>query len=186
MRKLLLVLAFAGIAMAAEGPAKEEEPSFLLEKWVNFSILAAGLGYVAVKSIGPAFKAKRQAIADGMEEGQRRAEEAAARAAEIEKKMAGLQEDVEALRVEAKASMQAEADRLGAETAERIAKISRAADQEIASAAKTARQELKKTAAELALQLAQQKVAACMDESTQTALVRRFAQGLGSRRGLNQ
>ncbi len=187
MRKLLLLLAFAGLALAAEeGAGEKKEGEFLFEKWVNFAILAGGLGYVAVKAGGPAFRAKKLEITASMEESRRRAEAAAERAAEVDRRMAGLQADVEALRAGAGVEMQAEAERIGAETAQKMVKMGQASEQEIASAAKAARQEVKAAAALLALDLARQKVAARMDGPTQAALVQRFTRSLDSPQHLSQ
>jgi F-type H+-transporting ATPase subunit b len=187
MRKLWLLLAFAGLAMAAEeGAGKKPEGDFLLEKWVNFAILAGGLGYVAVKQGGPVFRARKLEITESLEVSRRRAEAAAERAADVDRRMAGLQADVEALRAEALVGMQAEGERIGAETAEKMVKLGQANEQEIASATKAARQEVKAAAAVLALDLARQKVVARMDEPTQSALVSRFARGLDSPQRLSQ
>jgi F-type H+-transporting ATPase subunit b len=116
----------------------------------------------------------------------RRAEAAAERAAEVDRRMAGLQADVEALRAEALVGMQAEGQRIGAETAEKMVKLGQANEQEIASVTKAARQGVKAAAAVLALDLARQKVVARMDEPTQSALVSRFARGLDSPQRLSQ
>jgi len=188
MRKYLLFLTLAGVALAAEKGAagKENENEFLLEKWVNFAILAGGLGYVAVKTGGPAFRAQKLEITQRMEEGARRAEAAAAKAAEVDRRMAGLQADVEVLKAKAQGEMQAEAERIRAQTAETMAKIGRAAEQEIASLTKAARQEVKATAALLALDLARQKVAARMDEPTEAALLKRFVRDLDRAQGLSR
>lgn len=186
MRKLLLMFVFAGVALAAEEGSTKEEPSYLLEKWVNFAILAGGLGFVAVKAGGPAFRAKKLQILEVMEEGARRAEDAAARAAEVERKLAGLPADVEAMGANARRAMEAEAQRIGEETKQKLAKIGHATELEIASAAKAAQQELKATAAMLALELARQRVKAAMDEPTQAALVSRFTRGLDRTQGLSR
>jgi F-type H+-transporting ATPase subunit b len=181
MRKLALFLVFACAAFAAEGgEAKHEGGDQLLQKWVNFAILAGGIGFIAVKAGGPAFKAKKQEILDGLSEGTRRAEAAAEKAAEIDRRMAGLQDEVAALRVKANVEMTAEAERIQQETLEQIAKVEHGAEADIATAAKTARQELKAYVADLALDLARQKVAAKMDDPTQAALVDRFARGLNN------
>jgi len=186
MRKLLLMLVFAGVALAAEEGSGSEVPNYLLEKWVNFAILAVGLGFIAVKALGPQFRAKKLEILEGMEEGARRAEAAAERAAEVDRKMAGLRADVEAMRAAAQHAMESEAQRIGEETKQRLAKVAHATELEIASAAKAARQELRATAAMLALELARQKVKAAMDEPTQAALVSRFTRGLDRAQGLSQ
>jgi len=182
MRKLVLFLVFACAAFAADGGAAKEEDGgkVLFQKWVNFAILAGGIGYIAVKTGGPAFKAQKQQILDGLSEGTRRAEAAAEKAAEIDRRMAGLQDEVAGVRAKADSEMSAEAERIRQETAEQIAKVQQSAEAEIASAAKTARQDLKAYVADLALDLARQKVAAKMDDRQQAALVDRFARGLNN------
>jgi F-type H+-transporting ATPase subunit b len=182
MRKLVLFLFVAGAAFAAEegAAAKHEGGENLPAKWVNFAILAGGIGFIAVKAGGPAFRAKKQAILDDLAEGTRRAEAAAEKAAEIDRRMAGLQDDVAVLRTKANAEMTAEAERLRRETAEQIAKVEHGAELDIASTAKAARQDLKAYVADLALDLARQKVAARMDDATQAALVDRFGRGLNN------
>jgi len=181
MRKLALFLVFACAAFAAEeGAAKHEGGDQLLQKWINFAILAGGIGFIAVKVGGPAFRAKKQEILDGLSEGTRRAEAAAERAAEIDRRMAGLQDEVAELRAKANLEMTAEAERIRQETVQQIAKVEHGAEADIASAAKAARQDLKAYVAGLALDLARQKVAAKMDDPTQAALVDRFARGLNN------
>ena len=188
MRKVVLFIAFAGLALAAENGAagKGKEPNYLVANWVNFAILAGGLGYVIVKKGGPVFRAQQLGITERLEEGARRAEAAAAKAAEVDRRMADLQAEIEALRVKAQVEMQAEAERIGEQTAQALAKIGQGAEQEIASITKTARQEVKAAAAMLALDLARQKVTARMDEPTEAALVSRFTRDLGSPQHLSQ
>jgi F0F1-type ATP synthase membrane subunit b/b' len=183
MRKLAVFLVFACAAFAAEegGAAKRHVGGdYLPQKWINFAILAGGIGFLAVKMGGPAFRAKKQGILDGLAEGTRRAEAAAEKAAEIDRHMAGLQDDVAALRAKANLEMSAEVERLRLETAELITKVGHGAELDIASAAKAARQELKVYVADLALDLARQKVAAKIDDTAQAALVDRFARGLNN------
>ena len=153
---------------------------------MNFAILAGGLGYVAVKMGGPAFRAQKLEITERMEEGAAAGGSRGREAAEVDRRMAGLQADVEALRAKAQGEMQAEAERIGEETAQKMAKIGQAAEQEIASLAKAARQEVKAAAALLALDLARQKVAARMDEPTEAALLKRFVRDLDSAQGLSR
>ena len=63
-------------------------------------------------------------------------------------------------------------------TAAEIAKIQAHSEQEIASAGKAARMELKRYAAELAVELAEQKVRARMTPDAQDALVQGFVRNL--------
>jgi F-type H+-transporting ATPase subunit b len=181
MRKLVLLLLLAGSVFAAEQAGeKKEAPENLTAKWINFAILAGGLGFIAVKVGGPAFRAKKQAILNDMEAAAGRAEAAAREAAEIDQKMAGLQAEVAALRVEAQQQMAAEAVRVREETAQHVEKLNQAAQHEIASATKHAQQQLKAQAAELALDLAAKKIAARVDDSVQATLVDRFTRSLNN------
>jgi F0F1-type ATP synthase membrane subunit b/b' len=71
-----------------------------------------------------------------------------------------------------------EIERLAQHTAAEIAKIQAHAEQEIASAGKAARTELKRYSAQLAVELAEQKIRARMTPQTQDALVRGFVRDL--------
>ena len=103
-------------------------------KWLNFAILVAGLGYLAVKVGGPALRGQQQAILDQLNAASRRAEAAAAEAAEIDRKVSGLEDEIETIRQKAHAEMEAEVKRLEEETAQMLAKVRQSAELEIASA----------------------------------------------------
>lgn len=193
-RMALLLLLTAGGALWAQEPsestkemhetAAEREEAPMLPKWVNFAILAAGIGYLAIKIGGPALSGQQRQILDSMSHASRRADAAKAQADEMEKRIAGLSGEVEAIRHKAAAELKAEAARLEAETAQMLAKVDQSAEQEIASSAKLATQQLKATAAKLALDLATQKIRSRMTEGTQGVLVDRFTQHLGDSREL--
>ncbi len=94
--------------------------------------------------------------------------------AEIERRIAGLGADVAALRDNARIEMENEAERFNQTTQEMLQKIERSAEMEISSMAKAARQELKQYSADLALDLAKQKIQNRMNNTVQTGLVTRF------------
>ncbi|MBI5084111.1 MAG: hypothetical protein HZB13_05880 [Acidobacteria bacterium] len=191
MQRLLVLLTFAAFSLFAQehaqehaaqaGQSHETAGENLTAKWVNFAILAAGLGFLAVKFGGPALKSQQKEILDGLSEAAQRAEAAAAQAAEIDRKVAGLQGEVDKVRAKAEAELAAESVRIEAETAQAIAKLAETARQEIASAAKFAAHDLKAQAAQLALQLAEQKIQARMDSAAQGRLVDSFVTRLGER-----
>lgn len=183
-RAALFLLIAVGAAYAqehGEAGAQGGDP-FLTAKWTNFAILAAGLGYLAVKAGGPALRGQQRAILDGLAGAAKKAEETAAKAAEIERLVAGLPETIAALKEKAQLELRHESERIEKETAQMIAKAEHAAEQEISSARKFARQELKAVAASLAIDLARDKVKARMNEQTQSALLARFVAEVGSRR----
>lgn len=196
MKRIALLLMLTGATLWAQEHAEatkegqheaaghEGADPTLPAKWVNFAILAAGLGYLAIKIGGPALKGQQQQILDKMDQAARRAEAAKAQADAMDQRVSGLQTEVEAIRKKAATELAAEAGRLEKETEQLLVKVEHTAEQEIASAAKLATQHLKATAARLALDLASQKIRSRMTPGTQSVLVHRFTQHLSDSREL--
>ena len=147
-------------------------------KWANFVVLAGGLGYLIGKNAGPFFAARSQQIRKDMVEAGDLRKEADARAAEVERRLAGLESEIAALRAESRNEAQAETSRMAERTALEMAKIQAQAEQEIASAAKAARIELKRYSAQLAVGLAEGKIRGRMTPAAQDALVEGFVRDL--------
>ena len=194
MRRLAIVpviivvalgLAFTGrpaLAQEHEGGPKKEE-SFgdkheLALKWANFLVLAGLLGYFIGKNAGPFFAARSAGIRQDMDESLRQREQAEAKAADVDRRLANLEKDIAALRGQSETEAQAEAERMAQQTAAEIVKIQANAEREIASAGKAARMALKRYSAELAMGLAEQKVRARMTPVTEDALVQGFVRNL--------
>lgn len=163
---------------AADSPAEGEHGKLELWKWANFLVLAGALGYLVAKNAGPFFSARSQQIRKDMVEAQEARERAEARAAEVDRRLASLENEIAALRAESQREAQSETERLSRQTAAEMAKIQAHAEQEIASAGKAARMELKRYTAELAVQLAADRIRARMSPATQEALVRGFVRDL--------
>ena len=193
------LLAAAGVCFAQAQPAKEqpkeslaekadeagnkahaaeEEGSMDIWKWANFLILAGGLGYLIGKHAGPFFAARSASIRKDMEDSLAQRLDAEARAADVDRRLANIEADIAALRCEGERDARAEAARMERHTAEEIAKIQAHSEQEIVSAGKAARMELKRYAAELAVELAEQKVRARMTPDAQDELVQGFVRNL--------
>ncbi len=193
---LLALAATAAWAQEAHQPAHEAQghesagheagDPYLPYKWLNFGILAAGLGYLAVKLGGPALRGQQQAILDQLGAASGRAEAAAAEAAEIDRKVSGLDEEIEIIRRKAQAEMAAEVMRFEEETAQLLEKVRHASELEIASASKHATQQIKATATQLALELAAGKLRDRMSPDAQGALVARFVRHLDGPSGTRQ
>jgi F-type H+-transporting ATPase subunit b len=179
-RCLLLPLVFASLAFAAEPPAAEKDMTAW--KWANFAILAAGIGYLLVKQAGPYFASRSTEIRKGIEDAQKLRAEAEQRAAAMDARLASLGVEVEALRKASHEEATQEAHRIRHETAEEMAKIQANADREITSALKAAQIELKSYSAQLAIDLAREKVRQRMTPADQETLVRNFVTDL-SRQG---
>jgi len=163
---------------AAESPAEGEHGKLELWKWANFVVLAGALGYMVAKNAGPFFSTRSQQIRKDMVEAQEARQGAEARAADVDRRLASLENEIAALRADSQREAQAERDRLAKQTAGELAKIQAHAEQEIATAGKAARMDLKRYSAELAIQLAEQRIRARMNPETQEALVRGFVRDL--------
>jgi F-type H+-transporting ATPase subunit b len=159
------------------GAHEEKEPAEIW-KWANFILLAGGLGYLAYKHAPAFFAARSREIVQGMTDAKKLREEAEARAAEIDRRLAHLEADITRLRDESQAEIAAETERLAARRAAEIVKIEAHATQEIESAGKLARMELKRYAAQLSIELAERKVRARMTPETQNDLVGGFVTDL--------
>ena len=197
MKRLIIMtvaigLAFAGctaFAQEHEGaekkPGAEKEESFaekheLELKWANFLLLAGLLGYTLGKNAGPFFTARSAGIRKDMDESLRQRQEAEAKAADVDRRLANLEKDIAALRGQSETEAKVETERMAQQTEAEIVKIQAHAEQEIASAGKAARMALKRYAAELAVGLAEQKVRARMTPDTEDALVQGFVRNLKS------
>jgi F-type H+-transporting ATPase subunit b len=177
---LALVLLLSPAAVRAEEKHGEEEGSLKVWEWANFALLAAGLGYVIAKNAGPAFDARGRRIRKEMVEAEEAKREADARAADVERRLAHLADEIAALRAEAQREGEAENARYARSSAAEMAKIQAQAEQEIDAAGKAARMELKRHAAELAIALAEQKLRARITPETEDRMVRGFVKNIES------
>lgn len=127
-------------------------------KWINFAFLAAGLGFVAVKTGGPALRDRAAAILHSITEGKRIKAESDAKIAEMEAKIANLGNEVARIREDAKREAANEGQRIQRETAELITKIQAQGEAEIERTVVSAKQELSAHAARLAVEIAAQRL----------------------------
>jgi F-type H+-transporting ATPase subunit b len=181
MNRLLLALLLAPAAFGA-GPSGDGGDPLIVQKWVNFTILASGIGYLVVKFGAPAIRSCQRNILDSIQGAARRAGEAEAKAAEIDRKVAGLESELVALREQSRAEMQAETARFEEDTRALLDKIRHQADLDIARARAEAVAELKQHAVRLAFDLARANIEARLTPETQSRLVAQFAAGLEERK----
>jgi F-type H+-transporting ATPase subunit b len=174
----LLALALAIPALAEEKKSEGGEEGLKGWMWANFLVLAGALGYLAGKQGGPFFAARSRKISKDMIEAGEFRERAEAKAAEMERRLAGLEAEIATLREEAQRETAAETERMAQATEAEMAKLQAGAEMEIASAAKTARAELKHYAAGLAVELAERKIRADMTDAARDQLVEEFVRDL--------
>jgi F-type H+-transporting ATPase subunit b len=152
--------------------------TFLLSNILNFLVIAAIIIWAGRKYLPGIFRDRTTAIQKAMQEAQKASEEARRRLAEIESRLMRLDGEIGMMRDAAEKEAAAEEARIHAAAQEDARKLLESAQQEIASAAKTARRELTAYAADLAVALAQKQIH--VDAATDRTLVRNFADELGS------
>jgi F-type H+-transporting ATPase subunit b len=193
---IALGLALASYALPQEAaPAKEnpasqsdeagEGGSWIWWKWANFAILAVGLGYLIGKNVPPLFRKQSDEIQNALAEAAKVKQDAALYATDVETRLANLQKEIEALRQSAHADMTAESERMRRETEHHLERVQEQAVQEIALMTRAAKDELRKYAAQLAIDLAEQRIRALMTPATEDKLVKGFLRDLHQRQAAN-
>ena len=186
MKRIILLLAMcACLAFAQEGSAVRHPDPMLKWKWINFAILVGVLGYLIGKKAPAFFQGRTADIQRDIREATRQRDEAVQRAAEMERRMESLGDEIEQLRRGAKEQMTHEGERIRQETAQQIVRVQHGAEQDISALAKRATQELKAYSASLAVDLAEQRIRAQMTGGAQHNLVDRFVAGLDAKETQN-
>lgn len=163
------------------GQEAEQRDPWIVWKWINFVILVGGLGYLVSKSAPALFAQRKREIEESLLEAARARKDAAARAGQIEARFTGLEREIENLRQTARAETAAEGERLSRETARHLERIRTQSAQEIELMTSGAREDLRKYAGLLALDLAEQRIHSRITRDIQEDLVEGFLQDLRTR-----
>ena len=174
-------LAFLAFAQEGNAPGAETGDPWLVWKWINFAILAVGLGYLAGKAAPAYFQARRNEIQTALTEATREIKDAEAKAADLDLRFSRIQTEIEHLREEARSAMKIESDRIRQETEKHLKRMGEQTEQEITLMTRAARDELRKFSAGLALDLAEQRIRTRMTAGTEAALVDTFVSDLRHR-----
>jgi F-type H+-transporting ATPase subunit b len=144
---------------------------------INFAIIALGVVYFSRLHLPTMFRNRTESIRKAMDEAKAASDDAKTRLAAIESRWRRLDSDVAAMRSKAEQDGAAEEARIRAAAEDDKQKIVEAAAQEIDVAAKSARRDLAAYAADLAVNLARQRIQ--VDVPADQALVSGFATSLG-------
>lgn len=188
LRGLMLFTALcAPVAFAADEAAgnsdassqsSEEAGGSLTLKWVNFGILAIGLGYLLRKSVPAFFSARTDQIQKAIKDATGLKLDADFRASEVDRKLATLGVEVDKLRAESQVEMAAEHERLRKETELAVSRIMQHVTQEVASLRQNSAKELRRHVADLATSIASSRLRDHLTADEQSQLVRSFADGV--------
>jgi F-type H+-transporting ATPase subunit b len=166
---LLAVPAFA----QQNQPSAADSPTGWIFRWLNFAIVVALIVYAFGKA-APSFRRHAQEISGKIAEGTRAREAAEADRRAARAKLAGIETEVAALRVEAKRGAQAETERLRAQAKAEAEAIERSAQAEITAAERAARMQLRALAAQLAVERAEALLRAELTPEREARLFRNF------------
>lgn len=144
---------------------------------LNFIVVFAILWILLKKLLPTVFRNRTEAIQKRLEEARKASEEARRRLSDVEARLSRLDADIAQMQQEAEAAARTEEENSMKTAEEERRRIVESAEQEIASAATSARRDLKAYAAELAVSLAEKKIQ--IGESADEKLVRDFASRLG-------
>lgn len=142
----------------------------------NFVILALGVGFVMLKTLPKAFRARNSAIQKQLVDARTATEEASARLNSVEARLAKLDDQIAEMRSHAEADAAREEQRIRASVEEEKSKILAAAEAEIQSATAAARRDIQQFAAGLAIEQAARKLVVTAE--TDRLLVENFARHL--------
>jgi len=169
---------FAAAAFAAEEGGKPAEGPTEIFKWINFAIVAAALVWYFANKGGPWFRDNAKNISSAITKAQAAKAEADRQLKDAEQRLARLEEEVRALRIQAEKEGTAEAERIRALAKSDLEKVGVAVKREIEAAERAARLELKALAAKLAVDGAESLVAKQLTPQTQDALIAGFVKSL--------
>jgi F-type H+-transporting ATPase subunit b len=177
---LVTLFLFAALpALAQESEASPvDSPAGWIFRWLNFAIVFGAIGYLAWKKGGPYFRAQAEEISRKIEEGTRAREAAERQRREVQARLANIENEIAAMREEAKRDADAEAQRLRALSREEAQKIEAAAQEEIAAAGRASRMELKILAARMAVERAEGLLRKELTPKSEAALFQIFVQEL--------
>jgi F-type H+-transporting ATPase subunit b len=154
-----------------------KEGAARLFEYLNFAILAGAILFALLKYLPKTFQANRDTIQHRLADARTATEQAHERLAAIEQRLSRLDEEIAAISKQAeKDSLEDEAHIKAAIEAERQ-RIVEAAAQEITAATSSAKRDLRRFAAELAVDRAAKRIT--LNDEDDRALVREFAESLG-------
>ncbi|MBN1569269.1 MAG: ATP synthase F0 subunit B [Acidobacteria bacterium] len=176
----------AGLSVFPETAFAAEEGNpwgawFNVGRVFNVLLVVGVLVWIARKPLASFFAGRSQAIREELAEAQKARREAEAKLAEIESRMSRLDDELKEIAGAAEREAQDEYQRLLAVAEEDAQKIVERSRQEIEGMTRTAQLELKQHAAELSVQLAEERIRSEITDADRQRLFSRFVTKLGGK-----
>ncbi len=143
---------------------------------LNFAVILAAIVWASKKNLPGMFRDRTASIQHAMSEARKTSEEATRRLSDIESRLSKLGSEIQEMRVAAEKEAVDEEVRIRAAAVEEARKIVESAQQEIATAGRTARRELRAYVADLAVSLARKQIH--VDTPTDQELIRSLGKQL--------
>jgi F-type H+-transporting ATPase subunit b len=147
----------------------------------NSGVLILAIAYFLFKLVPGLLRKRSETIQKDLSEARKATEDANRRLAEVEARLSRLGSEIEAIRQQAERDSVQDEKRIAAALEDERQRIVASAEQEIAAAQAAAQRELRKFAAELAIDSAMRKIQLTAD--TDRALVRDFGRKLNDKSG---
>jgi F-type H+-transporting ATPase subunit b len=166
----------ASVKLLARWLHVDKEAAARLFEYLNFAVLAGAVLYGLLKFLPKTFRANREDIQHRLVEARTATQQANDRLAAIEQRLARLDEEIAAIAKQAEKDSVEDEARIKASIETERERIVEAVSRDIAAASSAAQRDLKRFAAELAVDRAAQKIA--LSEDDDRALVQDFSQSL--------
>ena len=166
---LLFLLAGGGVA---EVPAWMNYPGLEAWKFANLTIFTAAAIFILRRKISAAMLARRESIRQELIGAKTEREQALAKVADADAMLERLDDDVRAVREQAKREAVAERERLAALTERELEKLKQQAQREMETADKVARKALRQYLAKRSVEVARESVRTQMRPEDDTRLIR--------------
>ena len=132
-------------------------PGFELWRLLNLILFVAVLAYILKRmGLGEAFRARRETIRRQLVRAQEERSAALTKLEEVEARLARLDEEVAAVREQARREAAAERERIARSTEEEARRLREGAERDIEHAGRVAQQELRRYAAEQSVRMAEE------------------------------
>ena len=166
----------ASVKLLARWLHVDKETAARLFEYLNFAVLAGAVLFAMLKFLPKTFRANREDIQHRLVEARTATQEANERLAAIEQRLARLDEEIAAIAKQAEKDSIEDEARIKASIETERERIVEAVSRDIASASSAAQRDLKRFAAELAVDRAAQRM--LLSEEDDRALVQEFSQSL--------
>ena len=153
-------------------------PWSIIWKWGNFILLFGGLAYYLRQPLKDFLNARAHSIQQGLISGEKAQKEASEKIVEVEARLAGISNEIEALKIKATKEGEIDKARVINDAKLEAEKILELAKQEIEGLQRSAYLELKAQVAELTVQIAEKQLRSGLGPDENQRIMSRFVQSL--------